>query len=295
MGAVVSRFRLRFLLQEFDLPPGETVIGRSPECHITIEDPLISRQHGRIMVQAGVATFVDLGSRNGSRVNGKPVGDPVLLVDGDRVRLGAQELVFLKVESDPRATRATGAMRLCSRCKTPFPEGPSACPHCGHSITAVTEEDTVSGIGVPVRRGWILQMLGEVLERALRSEKLSEADRLLKRAAEETEDRLRLGEIDAAQLTRIAEYALQLSQLKGDARWATWVLEMHKRAGVIPAVAVVRGVSGLVHIGEVRAAVAEFVRFWDERGEIVSEADAPQLAELERLAEDPTDTGAPQA
>jgi len=284
----VSRFRLRFLLQEFDLPPGETLIGRSPDCHITIEDPLISRQHGRIVVQGGTATFVDLGSRNGSRVNGKPVGDPVLLVDGDRVRLGAQELVFLKVESDPRATRATGAMRLCSRCKTPFPEGPQSCPHCGHSITAVTEEDTVSGIGVPVRRGWILQMLGEVLERALRSDKLAEADRLLKRAAEETEDRLRMGEIDAGQLTRIAEYALQLARLKGDARWATWVLEMHKRAVVVPAASVVESVSGMVTNAEVRAAVKDFSTFWDERGEVVSEADAPQLARLERLAEDPT-------
>lgn len=288
----MSRFRLRFLLQEFDLPPGETVIGRSPECHITIEDPLISRQHGRIVVQGGVASFVDLGSRNGSRVNGKPVGDPVFLVDGDRVRLGAQELVFLKVESDPRATRATGAMRLCSRCKTPFPEGPQSCPHCGHSITAVTEEDTVSGIGVPVRRGWILQMLGEVLERALRSEKLAEADRLLKRAAEETEDRLRLGEIDAGQLTRIAEYALQLAKLKGDARWATWVFEMHRRAGVVPSASVVAAVAELATIPDVREAVSQFVRFWDERGEAVSEADAPQLAELERLAEAPTDAGA---
>lgn len=284
----MSRFRLRFLLQEFDLPPGDTLIGRSPECQITIEDPLISRQHGRIIVQGGVATFVDLGSRNGSRVNGRPVGDPVLLVDGDRVRLGAQELVFLKVDSDPRAIRATGAMRLCSRCKTPFPEGPQSCPHCGHSITAVTEEDTVSGIGVPVRRGWILQMLGEVLERALRTEKLSEADRLLKRAAEETEDRLRLGEVDGAQLSRIAEYALQLARLKSDPRWAIWVLEMHRRAVVVPSAAVVEGVGNLLHHDELKTAARVFLTFWADREEVMSPTDAPQLTRLERLLEDPT-------
>lgn len=284
----MSRFRLRFLLQEFDLPPGDTLIGRSPECQITIEDPLISRQHGRIIVQGGVATFVDLGSRNGSRVNGRPVVDPVLLVDGDRVRLGAQELVFLKVDSDPRAIRATGAMRLCSRCKTPFPEGPQSCPHCGHSITAVTEEDTVSGIGVPVRRGWILQMLGEVLERALRTEKLSEADRLLKRAAEETEDRLRLGEIDGTQLSRIAEYALQLARLKSDPRWAIWVLEMHRRAVVVPSAAVVEGVGNLLHHEELKTAARVFLTFWGDREEVLSPTDAPQLVRLERLLEDPT-------
>jgi hypothetical protein len=179
-------------------------------------------------------------------------------------------------------------MRLCSRCKTPFPEGPQSCPHCGHSITAVTEEDTVSGIGVPVRRGWILQMLGEVLERALRTEKLSEADRLLKRAAEETEDRLRLGEIDGAQLSRIAEYALQLARLKCDPRWAIWVLEMHRRAVVVPSAAVVEGVGNLLHHDELKTAARVFLTFWADREEVMSPTDAPQLTRLERLLEDPT-------
>lgn len=284
----MSRFRLRFLVQEFDLPPGDTLLGRSPECQITIEDPLISRQHARIVVQVGVATFVDLGSRNGSRINGRPVSDPVLLVDGDRVRLGAQELVFLKVDADPRAARATGAMRLCSRCKTPFPEGPQSCPHCGHAITSVTDEDTVSGIGVPARRGWILQMLGEVLERALRENKLPEADRLLKRAAEETEDRLRLGEVEPAQLGRIAEYALQLARLKSDPRWAIWVLELHSRAGVVPSDGVIDGVELLLEHASLADAVGEFVAQWAMRDEPLETVDAGRLARLERLRSDPT-------
>lgn len=284
----MSRFRLRFLLQEFDLLQGDTIIGRSPECQITIEDPLISRQHGRIVVSAGIATFFDLGSRNGSRINGRPVHDPVMLADGDRVRLGAQELVFLQVQNDPRSTRATGAMRLCSRCKTPFSEGPQSCPHCGHSITSVSEEDTVSGIAMPVRRGWILQMLGEVLERALRTEKLSEADRLLRRAAEETEDRLRLGEIDSTQLTRIAEYALQLARMKADPRWAIWVLEIHQRAVVMPGETIVDGVGLLIEHASMREAVRQFVEFWNGREEPVSPVDAPQLARLERLGDEPT-------
>ena len=48
--ANVARYRLRFLLQEFDLPRGITVIGRSLDCNLTIEDPLVSRQHARIVV-----------------------------------------------------------------------------------------------------------------------------------------------------------------------------------------------------------------------------------------------------
>ncbi|MBK7396871.1 MAG: FHA domain-containing protein [Myxococcales bacterium] len=47
----MARYRLRLLLQEFDLPQGETVLGRSPECQVTIDDPLVSREHAKIIVQ----------------------------------------------------------------------------------------------------------------------------------------------------------------------------------------------------------------------------------------------------
>lgn len=281
----MSRFRLRFLLQEFDLLPGEAVIGRSPDCHITIEDPLISRQHARIVVENGAATFYDLASRNGLRINGRPVSEPTRLADGDRIRLGAQELVFVRVALDQRLTRSTGAMRLCAVCKTPFPEGPSECPHCGHPVTSVREEDTMSGISVPVRRAWILQMLGDVLDRALRSNKLHEADRMLRRAAEETEDRLLSGDIDATHLGRISDYALTLSRLKADPHWALWVLDMHRRSRRVPQSSTVTKIREAIHVPGVRSALSRFVDAWNLRGEPVTEDDAPQLAELERLAE----------
>ena len=93
---VTTRYRLRFLLQEFDLPKGETLIGRSAECHVTIEDPLVSRQHARIMLEGDAVTFEDLGSRNGGRINGLPVKRPVQLRDGGRIRIRTQELVFCR-------------------------------------------------------------------------------------------------------------------------------------------------------------------------------------------------------
>ena len=88
------RFRLRFLLQEIDLGPGVTTIGRSAACQITIDDPLVSREHARIRVDGPKVTLEDLGSRNGLSVNGKPTKGIVELVDGDRLRVGSQELVL---------------------------------------------------------------------------------------------------------------------------------------------------------------------------------------------------------
>lgn len=124
MGFKVSRFRLRFLLQEFDLPVGEVVLGRSPECHVTIEDPLISRQHAKILVTQNSCTFVDLGSRNGSRINGRYVTAPTALQDSDRLRLGAQELVFFEMgtsvarrDKRARCSSATSVRRRFPRAR----------------------------------------------------------------------------------------------------------------------------------------------------------------------------------
>src|SRR5258708_4279931 len=69
----LARFRLRFLLQEIDLPQGDTVIGRSATCQVTIEDPLVSREHAKIRIQDERATIEDLGSRNDVFVGGSPV------------------------------------------------------------------------------------------------------------------------------------------------------------------------------------------------------------------------------
>lgn len=278
------RFRLRFLLQEHDLPPGETILGRSPDCHITIEDPLISRQHARIVVEHGVVTFHDLGSRNGSRINGRPVSGSQVLVDQDRVRLGAQELVFFRMETSQFAPRSTGAMRLCGRCKTPFPEGPLVCPHCGHAVTAAREEETVPGISVPVRRAWIAQMFGDFMDRALPQGKFAEADRILRRAAEEAEERIATGDIDPAYLARIAEYALKLALLKRDSQWVCWVLDAYRRAKKVPSAATITGLEKVADLAGFGDALERLVADC-HAGVPVSEDDAPQLAALERLAE----------
>ncbi|HOU94439.1 MAG TPA: FHA domain-containing protein, partial [Polyangiaceae bacterium] len=90
----MSRPRLRFLLQEIDLRDGETLVGRSVHCHVTIEDPLVSRQHARLLVTRSGTTIEDLDSRNGTLVNGRAIRAAVELRDGDRIRIGTLELVY---------------------------------------------------------------------------------------------------------------------------------------------------------------------------------------------------------
>ncbi|MHB1486572.1 MAG: FhaA domain-containing protein [Acidimicrobiales bacterium] len=73
--------------------PGPMTIGRLPECEIPLNDPNISRRHAEIRREGPEVTLVDLGSTNGTKVNGTPARN-VRLNHGDRLTLGATTLVF---------------------------------------------------------------------------------------------------------------------------------------------------------------------------------------------------------
>jgi hypothetical protein len=236
----VARFRLRFLLQELDLVGSVVVIGRSPECQITIEDPLVSRQHARITVRDGTPFIMDLGSRNGVRINGELIRGDTPLVHNDRVRLGTQELVFLAVdESSERVSRATGFMMNCRGCGRPFPGEVSSCPHCGAVLATDGGEsvyDTITGMPQEPQVNWTMQLLGQVIDRALATERLEEAERMLYRAAQELE-RGQAGPVGvvAKHVSYLALFALRLAAAQRAASWAEWALELYVKHGVLPA------------------------------------------------------------
>jgi pSer/pThr/pTyr-binding forkhead associated (FHA) protein len=54
----------------------------------------VSRRHARITIENGSVHLEDLGSRNGTRLNDKPVGGASPLADGDRISIGSYLLVF---------------------------------------------------------------------------------------------------------------------------------------------------------------------------------------------------------
>jgi hypothetical protein len=68
-------------------------VGRSKECDIVIEDPSASRQHAELRRENGAYWIVDLGSTNGTEVNGKRV-ERAQLETGDRITVGQTELLF---------------------------------------------------------------------------------------------------------------------------------------------------------------------------------------------------------
>jgi signal transduction histidine kinase len=70
----------------------ELVVGRDEDADIRVTDPGVSRRHAKILRQGARVVFEDLGSRNGSRVNGNLVVSRELL-DGDTVHLGTEAAI----------------------------------------------------------------------------------------------------------------------------------------------------------------------------------------------------------
>lgn len=64
------------------------VVGRSPEAEITIDDPYASEFHARVGIQDERIMVHDLGSTNGTYVNGRRVSAPTTVSRGDTVQIG---------------------------------------------------------------------------------------------------------------------------------------------------------------------------------------------------------------
>jgi hypothetical protein len=233
----VARFRLRFLLQELDLIGPVVTLGRSSECQITLEDPLVSRVHAELTVTDTYVRVRDLGSRNGVRVNGELISGEADLEHEDRLRLGSQDLVFLALEHGAqgaaRAPRATGSMAHCRQCERPFPGESAACPHCGErtpqAFAGGNGPETITGVELGDAPSWTFRLIAEVVERALCAGRAPEAERMLERAARDIDARVARGrKIGREQVTEASRFALRLAKLQLRPEWAEWALGLHR-------------------------------------------------------------------
>lgn len=77
-------------------------IGRSSRHTIHIPDGTVSKDHAEITARAGQFYLRDLGSRNGTRVNGREAREPILLEAGDQVEIGHITLLVTGEEARPK-------------------------------------------------------------------------------------------------------------------------------------------------------------------------------------------------
>jgi adenylate cyclase len=88
-----------------------TTIGRSRDAVVPVGDPKVSRHHALIRQQEGRYWFFDLGSSNGSYLNGRRVTTAQLLKNGDLITLGDHQFRFQEATTSLDASRQTHAQR----------------------------------------------------------------------------------------------------------------------------------------------------------------------------------------
>ncbi len=91
----------------------EIIVGRLPACGLPIQSPLVSREHARVVCSHGQVWIEDLGSTNGTYVNGARIGERVALAPGDRVAFATYVFVFTGSALEP--AESGGRVRVEAR------------------------------------------------------------------------------------------------------------------------------------------------------------------------------------
>ena len=79
---------------------GDVIVGRDDSCNVIIQNRQVSRYHARFVILPHGVQLEDLGSKNGTHINGHEVGEPIILQDGDVIQIAfAQQFIYLSSDS----------------------------------------------------------------------------------------------------------------------------------------------------------------------------------------------------
>jgi pSer/pThr/pTyr-binding forkhead associated (FHA) protein len=215
------RFRLRYQQHNLELPPGQFVIGRSTDCQLSLDDPLVSRRHARLLVSPDAVHVEDMGSRNGVLVNGDRIEGRQKLADGFVVTIGTQELTLI----DERSQRKVDPLM--------------------HTNPHITNSATVTLAAIPVvayrnssqppppvdensKKADAFRLLGGVAEKALALGRAEEAERILTSLLEQVLKWAKQGrELQPEIAQQAGHYAARLGGATGKGSWVDYVIELY--------------------------------------------------------------------
>jgi DNA-binding winged helix-turn-helix (wHTH) protein len=105
-AAPIARCRLVWGDRDLPLEEGENILGRDPSARGSIPDASLSRRHARISIDETGASIEDLGSKNGTYIDGKKVRGATALADREVIKVGPAALT-LRVFKRTGSTRST--------------------------------------------------------------------------------------------------------------------------------------------------------------------------------------------
>ncbi len=226
-----SRFRLRYMHHDLELAEGEFSLGRSADCQLSLDDPLVSRRHALLIVAADSVTIEDLQSRNGLLVNGEPVTGKAPLADGDRILIGSQELTLHAIrdegDDEGQMDQGLGGMHTLPKITAvrPAADRPPA-----HGVGRPVHGDAASE-GPTERRADAFSVLGGVAEKALAMGRAEDAERMLSTALVDVIEASRAGRPSPSLVEMAARFAAKLATATGKGSWADYVIELYDTQG----------------------------------------------------------------
>ena len=226
--------RLRYLAHDLEVPPGEFVIGRSPECQLSLDDPLVSRRHAILVVHPDAVFIEDLGSRNGVLLNGKRIPGPSRVSDGDQITVGSQVMTLIgvpgpePVHREPAAPRDRKSIHNADVITLSGSDGEELSSPTGEAHAAVLPTES------PDKRISSLALIGGLAEKALAMGRADEAERILSRSLREVLLKARSGEEVRSELAeRAAHYAGRLASATSRGLWVDYIFELYGLLGAL--------------------------------------------------------------
>ena len=140
----MSELRIRHQGQVYQLAQRQTLVGRSRRCTIVLSSRLASREHCVLERSGAALTLIELGSKNGTWVNGERVTRRRQLATGDEIRIGSDHLEVIenvKPEGEPRRVEADGTAVLLVRQGENLYALAETCAHMGGPLSEGKLED----------------------------------------------------------------------------------------------------------------------------------------------------------
>ncbi|HXG95284.1 MAG TPA: DUF3616 domain-containing protein [Blastocatellia bacterium] len=134
-----------------EITQAETQIGKGPRNDIVIADPAVSTAHALLRSHEGKYTIADIGSRNGTFVNGEKIGEPRTLQHGDVIGMGLSKLTFrLSGQTDTSVINITEA--LTAKPSQPLTEQSLAAAIIAAGLATQSDVDRLRGADSQGRR-----------------------------------------------------------------------------------------------------------------------------------------------
>lgn len=144
------------------------VIGRSRSADVQFEEKTLSRRHARFVMAEGQWKIIDLGSSNGTFVNGTAVHAGTVLKDGDEIRLGEVTLQFVSPLQDAMFSRVDVTLDPGAE-QAPIFENVSVEDHIEQLLPKGIEEDAGQ---LMIQRLRLLSEVAEILGNVIEADKL---------------------------------------------------------------------------------------------------------------------------